>query len=96
EKTWRFLFVIIGVTFLPYLLNIFSMKMLSAYVAAVYIYLQPILATFFIYVFFLVGMEDYTGEFTISKVLSALLIFAGVYLVIRPPKIGTRNKEASS
>jgi len=91
DKTWRFLFVIIGVTFVPYLLNIFSMKKLSAYVAAVYIYLQPVLATLFIYLFFILGKEDYTGDFTLTKVLSSLLIFAGVYLVIRPPKIGSKG-----
>lgn len=84
EKSLRFLFVIIGVTFVPYLLNIFSMKRLSAYIAAVYIYLQPILATFFIYVFMALGKEDYTGDITLMKVFSALLIFCGVYMVIRP------------
>ena len=86
DKTWRFLFVVVGVTFVPYLLNIFSMKKLSAYIAAVYIYTQPILATFFIYVFYLLGKEDYTGDFNWTKVVSSLLIFGGVYLVIRPPK----------
>lgn len=86
DKTWRFLFVVIGVTFVPYLLNIFSMKKLSAYIAAVYIYTQPLLATGFIYLFYLMGKEDYTGDFSWFKVLSALFIFAGVYLVIRPPK----------
>ena len=80
----RFLFVVIGVTFLPYLLNIYSMKILSPYITAVYIYLQPLLATGFVFLFAAFGLEDYSGDITAVKALSALVIFAGVYLVIKP------------
>lgn len=82
----KFMFVVIGVTFLPYLLNIYSMKRLSPYITAVYIYIQPLLAAGFIFLFAMVGEEDYSGDFSVLKMISALTIFAGVYLVIRPPK----------
>ncbi|WP_070138088.1 DMT family transporter [Crocinitomix algicola] len=80
----RLVFVVLGVTFIPYLLTVFAMKKLSPSTSSTYIYFQPIFAASFIYLFYLVGLEDYTQDFTIAKVLCALLIFAGVYLVIRP------------
>ena len=82
----RIIFVIVCVTILPYLLTVFAMKKVSPSVAAVYIYLQPIFSAFFVYVFWIFGLEDYTGEFSIEKILSAILVFLGVYLVIKPPK----------
>lgn len=86
ESISRFVFVIVGVTFVPYLLNIYSMKRLSPYITAVYIYLQPLLATGFIFLFMMLGLEDYSKDITLVKVASAALIFTGVYLVIRPQK----------
>jgi len=78
---WRVLFVVVGVTFLPYLLTVFAMKDVSPSVASSYIYFQPVLASVFIYISFLVGSDDYTADFSIWKILCALLIFIGVYLV---------------
>ncbi len=83
----RLLFVVIGVTFLPYLLMVYAMKRVSPAISSTYIYMQPLLAAFFIYLFWLFGLENYTQDFSIGKVLAALLIFTGVYLVIRPDKI---------
>jgi len=91
ESIARLLFVIIGVTFLPYLLTVFAMKKVSPSVAAVYIYLQPLLSAFFVYLFWVFGMEDYTEKLNLIKVASALAVFVGVYLVIKRPK-----KETSS
>jgi drug/metabolite transporter (DMT)-like permease len=88
ESITRMLFVIIGVTFLPYLLTVFAMKKVSPSVAAVYIYLQPLLAAFFVYLFWVFGMEDYTEKLNMIKIASALAVFLGVYLVIRRPKKG--------
>lgn len=83
-EIFQILFVIIGVTFVPYLLNVYSMKKLSPSIAAVYIYLQPILATVFVYLFVYFGLEDYSQDMTWQKILCALLVFTGVYLVIKP------------
>lgn len=85
-EIFQILFVIIGVTFVPYLLNVYSMKKLSPSIAAVYIYLQPILATTFVYLFVYFGLEDYSQDMTWQKILCALLVFTGVYLVIKPKK----------
>jgi drug/metabolite transporter (DMT)-like permease len=82
--TLRFSFVIVCVTFLPYLLYTFAIKYVSPHVTAVYIYLQPILTAGFIYLFAAVSNEDYSGDITWEKVASAMVIFAGVYLVIMP------------
>ena len=78
---WRILFVVVGVTFLPYLLTVVAIKNVSPSVASSYIYFQPMIASGFIYLSFLLGMDDYTADFSIYKLGSALFIFIGVYLV---------------
>ncbi|MCX6274954.1 MAG: DMT family transporter [Bacteroidetes bacterium] len=67
-------FVIFFTTFIAYLLNVYALKELSPAVVSAYIYLQPVLTAIIA-----IG----TGNDSISgvKVFSALLIFAGVYLV---------------
>lgn len=73
-QTWfNIMFVVIGVTFIAYLLNIFALKTLSPSVVSAYIYLQPLMAA---------GIALYLGkdELTWQKVLSAVLIFAGVIM----------------
>ena len=67
-------FVVLGATFLAYLLNIHGLRRLNASAAGSYIYLQPLIAAI-VAVLFL-------GEtYTPLKGLSAILIFAGVFLV---------------
>ncbi len=69
-------FVVIGATFLAYLFNIYGLTHLQASATGAYIYLQPIFATIVAVIFL--------GEhLTARKIFSALLIFAGVYLVNR-------------
>lgn len=80
------LFVVVGVTFVPYLLNVFAMKKVSPSVTAVYIYLQPLLAALFVYLYSITGLTDYTGDMTLGKSFCAILVFAGVYLVIKPDR----------
>lgn len=69
-----FLFVVIGTTFLAYLFNILGLKQLNPSVVSSYIYSQPLIATLFA---LFLGQD----EITIVKVVSALFIFSGVYLV---------------
>ena len=72
-------FVVVISTFLTYLLNLLSMKELKPTTIAVFIYLQPFFATVFA-----IGLgKDTLGP---VKILSAALIFAGVYLVTAKPK----------
>lgn len=73
-------FVVVFSTFLTYLLNLLSMKQLKPTTVAVFIYLQPFFAT----VFAIALGKD---ELNLVKLLSALLIFTGVYLVTIPVKV---------
>jgi drug/metabolite transporter (DMT)-like permease len=67
-------FVVIGSTFFAYLFNVYGVQHLGPSITGTYIYTQPVFAAI-IAVFF------FGEEFTIEKVLAAVLIFAGVYLV---------------
>lgn len=83
----KMLFVVVGVTFMPYLLMVYAMKKVSPTIASVYIYIQPVLATLFVYLYALVGLEDYTSDINPLKLICTGFIFTGVYLVIRPAKV---------
>ena len=67
-------FVVLFTTFFAYLLNAFALKNVSPNTVSIYIYLQPVLASFF---------AIYWGadELKEDKIIAALFIFAGVYLV---------------
>ncbi len=79
-------FIIIGVTFLPYLLTVSAMKHLSPSIASSYIYFQPLLASLFILITYYFGATDYTSDFSIWKIIAGGFIFIGVYLVSKKPK----------
>jgi drug/metabolite transporter (DMT)-like permease len=80
------LYVVIGTTFLVYLLNIFALRVVQPTVVSVYIYLQPLFAGIFAFIYAFFGGEDFTGDITWVRAVCALLIFAGVYLVSVPPR----------
>lgn len=71
---WKIGFVVIFSTFLTYLLNLVSMRELKPTTVAVFIYLQPLFATIF-------AVSLGKDELSWIKLLSAVLIFTGVYLV---------------
>ena len=71
---WKIGFVVVFSTFLTYLLNLLSMKELKPTIVAVFIYLQPLFATIF-------AISLGKDELSLVKIGSAVLIFAGVYLV---------------
>lgn len=79
EAVWKFAFVVIGTTFLTYLFNVYALKELSASTIGAFVYLQPLIA-----IVYAVGTG--ADSLTIVKILAALLVFAGVYLVTRKPK----------
>lgn len=78
-------FVIVCTTFFAYLLNIYALKHLLPDVVSIYIYLQPMLALLFGWMFFLLKPEGFhivtPPELDAVKIFCALLIFSGVYLV---------------
>jgi drug/metabolite transporter (DMT)-like permease len=67
-------FVVVFSTFLTYLLNLLSMRELKPTTIAVFVYLQPVFATIF-------AISLGKDELTLVKIVSAILIFTGVYLV---------------
>ena len=69
-------FVIVFTTFFAYLLNLFALSRLRPTTLSAFIYLQPLLATSFA----LLMNKD---ELNLIKVVAALLIFTGVYLVTK-------------
>ena len=71
---WKIGFVVVFSTFLTYLLNLISMRELKPTTVAVFIYLQPLFATIFAVS---LGKDD----LSVVKLISAVLIFVGVYLV---------------
>ena len=73
--------IVIGGTFLAYILNIYGIKILGASVAGAYIYSQPLFAAA-IAVFFL------GEELTLYKIIAGLVIFCGVWLANKKPKHG--------
>jgi drug/metabolite transporter (DMT)-like permease len=78
----KIVYVIVGVTFLTYLLTMYGLKYLSPAISSSYIYLQPVLVVFFAFFLVSIGMaDDYTHTITFSKIMYMLLIFTGVYTI---------------
>jgi drug/metabolite transporter (DMT)-like permease len=69
-------FVVVGATFVAYLLNIYGLHHLQASATGTYIYLQPIFATG-------VAVLFLHEKLTAVKIIAAIMIFTGVYLVQR-------------
>ena len=67
-------YILIGATFLTYLLNALALSRLSPKVVGAYIYLQPILAT-------IIAVLAGKDELTTIKMITGMMIFVGVYLV---------------
>lgn len=67
-------FVVLFTTFLAYLINLMAMKELKPTTLSVFIYLQPLFATIF-------AVSLGKDEVNNVKLISAVLIFIGVYLV---------------
>jgi len=70
------LFVLVGATYIPYLLIPMSLKRIRPTTVSMYNYVQPIVASF---------IAIFAGQdtFGIEKLFAAVLVFAGVYLVTR-------------
>lgn len=73
-RTWfNIFFVVVMVTFVAYLLNVYSLKVLSPAVVSAYIYLQPLFAA-------IIAIYLGKDELSWQKVVFGLCIFAGVFL----------------
>ncbi len=91
RKEWLSIgFVVLFTTFLTYLLNVFALKTVRSSVASIYIYLQPIIALMFSFIFYWYQVYDnIQPTISLLKVVCALMIFTGVYLVSARPKTTT-------
>jgi drug/metabolite transporter (DMT)-like permease len=67
-------FVVVATTYLAYLLNNYSLRYVKPITVSIYIYSQPVIASM---VAFILGQD----VINIVKVVSALLVFTGVYFV---------------
>ena len=78
--TWlALLYIVVGTTFLAYFFISFSLKRLSSTVIAYYTYLQPVLVAG-------IGIMMFAEKISWVKIVSALLVFAGIYFVTRRNK----------
>ncbi len=80
--SWAFgalAFIIVGTTFLAYLFNAYGLSQVSASVVSSYIYFQPFLAA-------LVAIAWGKDHLDAGKLVSAALVFTGVYLISKPNK----------
>ena len=80
EIFYKMLFVVVFATFVTYLFNLLAVRKLKPTTVSVFIYLQPFIAT----VFALIMISD---TLNIHKIAASVLIFAGVYLVSKKPKV---------
>lgn len=88
NNTWMSIsFLIVGATFLTYLLNGWALRHANSSLVGAYIYLQPILAS-------LIAIALGKDQLTWQKILFTILIFVGVYLVSLPATFPlTRRKD---
>ena len=81
QHWYAFTYVVIGVTVMAYLLNLYSLRHVEPTVTSSYIYLQPLATLLLVVLSYRLGWgEDYM-DFTWIKMLYGLMIFAGVYLI---------------
>lgn len=81
------LFVVVATTFFAYVLNTYALRALSPSVVSIYIYLQPFLATLFAVFLY------HNDTLDLRKIVAAVLIVAGVYLVSIPNKARQKLPE---
>ena len=73
-KEWLFLFlIVVPGTFFAYIFNVYGIQKLSASLAGMYIYSQPVFAV-------IIAMIFLKEKFTFYKIIAGLLIGLGVYL----------------
>lgn len=73
-KEWFFLFlIVVPGTFFAYIFNVYGIQKLSASLAGMYIYSQPVFAV-------IIAMVFLKEEFSFHKIIAGLLIGMGVYL----------------
>ncbi len=86
KEIWAIAFVLFGATYIPYLLIPMSLKRIRPTTVSMYNYAQPIIASF---IAVAVGQDTFTAD----KLLSASLVFVGVYLVTQSKSKADMDRE---
>ncbi len=73
-------FVVVGATFGTYTLNPLALRHLKASTVSIFIYIQPVIAGIFAII---MGSDSLSSV----KLIASALIFTGVYLVTKKPKV---------
>jgi drug/metabolite transporter (DMT)-like permease len=70
------IFTVIGTTFIAYLFSIYALQSLKAHSVSIYVYIQPVTAAL---------LASFYGKdfFTPETIVCTVLVFVGVYLVLR-------------
>ncbi|MCL5126919.1 MULTISPECIES: DMT family transporter [unclassified Algibacter] len=80
-------YVVLFTTFFAYLLNVFALNHVMPSVTSSYIYLQPVISFLMVTIYAYVLMKDeYAQDINFVKILSCLMVVAGVYIISKPPK----------
>ncbi|MDO5978459.1 DMT family transporter [Flavivirga spongiicola] len=80
-------FVVIFTTFFAYLFNIYALNYVSPSVNSSYIYLQPAISFIMVSIYAYILMQDqYNKDISLIKILSCLMVVAGVYLISKTSK----------
>lgn len=80
----KIIYIVLGITFLAYLMTIYALKYLKASSTSSYIYFQPLFVIVFSYLFYYLSLtEDYTGAITFSRIAAMMFILFGVWLSTR-------------
>lgn len=92
---WEIVYVILGVTFLTYLLNIFALKTVSPSVSSSYIYMQPLVAGIFAWIYSRFTPSDYSDDISWIQFLFGTLIFVGLFLVGRAFYLNVKKQKTT-
>jgi len=76
-------YVLLFTTFFAYLLNAYALTMVNPTTASAYIYLQPLIAS-------TIAVIWYNDKLSLIKIVSGLMIFAGVYLISSKIKVKSK------
>lgn len=83
-------YVVLFTTFFAYLFNIFALKHLPPSITSSYTYLQPVVSFLIVTLMAYTFMNDvYAKDINLIKILSCVVVAAGVYIISKPSKVKT-------
>lgn len=81
-------YVVLGTTFLTYLLNIYALSKVAPSVSGSYIYLQPVVSFIMVVIYaYVLNYDQYSQDISYVKIFSSLMVIAGVYLISKKPRV---------